>query len=198
LAAPDPFPRREAAQRFVQMVELGENLPDPERNAAQAQQVLKIQPKDVPALMVLGLVREQRREFDQARRTYEEQILKASPDFAPASRRLAFLYADQLRDDFKALSAGNKAREVFDQDPALLKLLGKVAYRRKDYSQAVQLLSQSSGGLQQDADVFFHLGLAYHQLNRKEQSKTALEKALGLNLEAKSAQEAQRILASLK
>jgi tetratricopeptide (TPR) repeat protein len=198
LAAPDPFPRREAAQRFVQMVELVQTLPDPERNEAQVQEVLKKEPKDVPALMGLGLLRERRGEFDQARRIYEEQILKTSPDFAPASRRLAFLYADQLHDDFKALSAGNKAREVFDQDPALLKLLGKVAYRRKDYAQAVQLLSQSSVGLPQDADVFFQLGLAYHQLNSKEQSKSALEKALGLNLEAQSAQEAQRILASLK
>ena len=80
----------------------------------------------------------------------------------------------------------------------MLKLLGKVAYRRKDYSQAVQLLSQSSAELQQDADVFFHLGLAYHQLNRKDQTKNALEKALGLNLETKSAQEAKQILASLK
>ena len=58
--------------------------------------------------MVLGLIRERQGEFGQAREIYEDQILKTSADFAPASRRLAFLYADHLKDDFRHSTPGPK------------------------------------------------------------------------------------------
>ena len=164
---------------------------------SQVEAVLKSDPESVPALMASGSLLQEQGRSTAAQEIYE-RILSRNPNFAPASRRLAMLYADQVRDDTMAFEHGMKAREVFAEDAELTAVLGKIAYRRKEYARAAQLLKEAAHKRPQDADLMFHLGLAHYHLKQKSQSTEALRKALALNSNSGLTAEAKRVLEELK
>jgi tetratricopeptide (TPR) repeat protein len=177
------FARATLAKEFLDLLELSE---DPARAVLardKIEQLLQRDPNRVPAWMALATIREHDGQFADARKLYEEKILRIYPDFAPAQRGLAVLYAEHLSDDAKALEAGTKAREVFRDDADLSKLLGQAALRRKEYAKAVQLLKEAIDKRPDEADLFYCLGMAYQGLDRRDSCKRALQKALDLNLE---------------
>src|SRR5262249_53668443 len=65
--------------------------------------------KSVPALMLLGMLQEQQKNFDAARDAYEK-LLSISPNFFLALNNLAELYF-RLEQIDKAYDLANKARE---------------------------------------------------------------------------------------
>jgi tetratricopeptide (TPR) repeat protein len=198
LTAKGPFPRAEEAKRFLELAKLADDFSQPLPADNAIEELILPEPTSLPALMLTARVREQSGQYSQARQIYEDQILKLAPEFAPAWRRLAWLYAEHLNDQAKALDAGIKARRIFADDAALSRLLGKAAFHCKDYTKTVQFLSGSTADEQRDGNLLFYLGMAYYQLSRKDESKSALHKALELHLDSGLAQEANRVLASLK
>jgi Flp pilus assembly protein TadD len=108
------------------------------------------------------------------------------------------LYTDHFGDQKKAFDHAAKAREVMTQDAALAKTLGKIAYRRQDYRNAVRFLQESSPKLPDDPELLYFLGMAHYQLKEKAQSKQALGRALALSPNALEAPEARRLLAQLE
>jgi hypothetical protein len=57
------------------------------------------------------------------------------------------------------------------------------------------LLKESARKDPTDANVFFYLGMAQHHLKEKKESVETLRKALALNLNQQSAEEAKRVIA---
>lgn len=183
------------AKQFLAMVAAADG--PTAATAAQAGQILSANPNYVPAMMVIAAQEDQQDKKPDAATQYEK-VLDHFPSFAPAARNLAILRAQYPGDDQKALDAGVKARSLYPKDAQLARALGVLAYRRGDYFRAVQFLQESSQTLSSDGELLYYLGMSHYQLNQKTQSKAELQRALGLNLESKLADDARKRLAELK
>ena len=127
-----------------------------------------------------------------------ERILARFPLFAPATKRLASLYADRLGDNQKAYELATKARQALPQDRDVAKTLGKLVYFRGDFNYAAQLLKECVQKDNTDAESYYYLGLTHFKLKQKAESTAALRQALALNGSAKFAEDARRVLTELK
>jgi tetratricopeptide (TPR) repeat protein len=192
------FSRADAATRFLDMLALAG---DPEHAAASSsrvQDILKSQPDYVPALMVMGAIEDQKADMHAAEQVYEK-VLSLYPNFEPAKRRLAILYAaDQPADSQRALQFAMQAREAFPSDPDVAKALGILMYRQGDYSRAVGLLKESASKLTADATLMYYLGMAQYRSNDQTACKLSLQRALELNLNDELGSSARQTLATLK
>jgi len=196
-AAPGLTAARQAdARQFLALLAAAKS-PTP---AAQAQsaQILNTNSEYVPAIMVSAAQAEQSGKADDAIKLYQK-ALAHYPSFSPAARNLAILCAEHPGDDDqKAYDLGVKARAAYPDDMALERAVGMLAYRRGEYARAVQLLQDSSQTLNKDGELFYYLGMAHYQLKHSPQSKAALQHALTLNIQSKSADDARKVLAELK
>jgi Tfp pilus assembly protein PilF len=163
----------------------------------EAQRMLKLDANYVPGWLVLAAAQARLGDAKSAVQSYEK-VLSHFPQFAPAQKALAALYADEPATEKKAYDLAVKARQVLPNDIDVAKTLGKLGYRRKDYRYAIQLLQESSRAQAPDAESFYYLGMAHYQLKEKAQSKEALQRALSLNLQAKLGDEARRVMIELK
>jgi tetratricopeptide (TPR) repeat protein len=183
------------AQRFLALTAAYQDPTQRPRVAPEVEQALKADPDYVPALMVSGLLCQEKGDYQRARQAFE-RVLALNPLFVPAARDLAILCSQQFPDDPKAFDLALKARESFLNDPNLAKALGVLAFHREDYTRAVQLLTESSRKLN-DAETLYYLGMGQYRLKRPQESKQTLEKALALNLSPQLAEQAKRVLAEL-
>ena len=191
------FSRTNEAQRFLAMTDLADKPAQALAAQSQIADILKSAPDDVPALMVKAAIAEQKPDLAAAEQTYEA-VLKHYPDFAPAQKQLAILYAKDPKNDATAYPLAVKASAAFPNDPEVAKALGMIVYRQGDYSRAANLLQAGARQKSADAETMYYLGMAQYHLKNRAASKTALQKALDLNLTGAPASEAKRILAELK
>jgi tetratricopeptide (TPR) repeat protein len=191
------FVRSNDARRFLATSPLWNNPAKAKQASGQVQEMLKTDPVYVPALMAAAVIYEQQGNLNAAQQAFES-ALGRFPQFAPASKLLASLYAEGLGDFQKAYEPALKAREAYPDDPDVAKTLGIVTYRRGDYKRAAQLLKESAGKRTGDAELFYYLGMAHYQLKEKSDSKKALNQAVTLNANAKFVEEAKKVLAELK
>ena len=147
--------------------------------------------------MVMAVVAEQKPDVAAAKQTYEK-ILARYPEFSPAQKRLAILYASNPGDGQKALDAATKARQAFPDDAELAKAFGIIVYRQGDFARAASLLRESAGKLDRDSELMYYLGMAQFRLNKRAESKQTLQRALELGLKDELAADARKNLASLK
>src|SRR5260370_24540763 len=131
--------------------------------------------------MVSAAVQVKNGNFTNAAQAYET-VLQRYPLFTPAIRSLGLLAFEHLGDDQKAYPLAVKARESFPDDADVARVLGVLAYRRGDYSRAIQLLAESARQKTHDAELQYYLGMAQYQLKQRVESKEALQRALDLNL----------------
>ncbi|HWD90881.1 MAG TPA: tetratricopeptide repeat protein [Verrucomicrobiae bacterium] len=183
------------AKQFLAMVAAAKT-PTPAA-AAQAAQILSTDADYVPALMVSAVQAEKQGKPEDAKNFYDKALARY-PAFTPAARNLVILSARYPGDDQRVYDLGVKARAAFPDDSELARSLGILAYRRGDYARAAQLLQESSQKLNQDGETLYYLGMAHYQLKQKSVSKTELQRALGLNLNSKLADDARKALAELK
>ena len=188
------FSRTDEAKRFLSMTALATN---PSPAAAQAQEILKSDPDYVPALMVLAVINEQKNNSSAAIQVYRN-VLGHYPDFSPAQRRLAILFAENAVIDPQAYEWAAKARAAFPDDQAVAKALGVILYQKADYTRAEKLLNEAAVASATDPELFYYLGMAQYNLKKPTACKSNLQKALKLNLSNKFNQEAKRVLADLK
>jgi uncharacterized protein HemY len=125
-------------------------------------------------------------------------ILRRLPDFAPAQKRLAALYAQDPSTVAAAYDLATKARKALPDDPQLSELLGRLSYEKKEYPRAIQLFQESSRKRPLDADSFFYLGMSQLQARQKSEAQGALNRALVAGLHEPMAAEAKRALADLQ
>ena len=127
-----------------------------------------------------------------------EKILERYPDFTPAQKQLARLYAAEPAKLDRAYALASKARETSPDDPVLAKIAGVILVQRGDYSRAVSLLKQSAAKMNTDAEVYYYLGSAQFHLKNRTESKASLQQALALKLSGQPADSAKQMLTELK
>jgi Flp pilus assembly protein TadD len=125
-------------------------------------------------------------------------ILRRWPDFAPAQKRLAALYAQDPSTVATAYDLATKARKALPDDTELAELLGRLSYEKKEYPRAIQLLEESARKRPLDADSLFYLGMSQLQASQKAEARGALNQALAGGLQEPLASEAKRALADLQ
>lgn len=188
------FSRAEEAKRFLSMAVPAANSSSA---GAQAQEILKAEPDYVPALMVVAAINEQKKDASAAKQIYKK-VLSLYPNFAPAQRNLAILYAQDASLDAQAYDSATKARSAYPDDPIVAKALGIIFYQQSDFAKSEKLLKESADKLNNDPEIYFYLGMAQYKLKKSAECKASLQQALKLNLPAKFTTEAKRVLAEMK
>ena len=147
--------------------------------------------------MALGVIQEQTPDVAAAKQTFEKALTRF-PDFIPAKKHLATLYAQQAGDDKHAYDLAIKAREALPDDPDVSRALGIITCRQGDYARSEKFLKESLVKKSLDAQSAYYLGVAQYNLHEKTDSKKNLTLALNSKLPDNLAVEAKRILAELK
>jgi tetratricopeptide (TPR) repeat protein len=164
---------------------------------ARIAEVLKAEPNEVPALMARAAASEFNADPATAEQA-DEKALAHYPDFTPAQKQLARLYAADPAKLDRAYTLAAKAHDALPDDPEAAKILGVILVQRGDYSHAVNLLQQSAQKLNADPEVFYNLGTAQFHLKNRAESKASLQQALALKLSGHPAELAKQMLSELK
>ena len=191
------FPRLEAGKRWLTISSLYKDQARLRQSAAVLGEWLKAEPSNPAVLMANGMLHELQNNQAAAEDSYA-RLVAGFPSFAPASLRLASIYAGRAETLAKAFDMATRLRQARPNDTEVARLLGMITYRRADYARAAQLLSESSRALPSDPEVWYYLGLAHHQLQHKEEARHAFGQLLTLESTGTMASEARRLLAELK
>ena len=173
---------------------------DPARLAGattEIQQKVNQSPPYVPAWMAAATLEMQSGRTDEAVTRYQA-VLKKFPDFSPAQKELALLYANDPARVAEAYDLAVKARKNMPDDPEVAKLLGRLSCERKEYSRALQLLQESARKKPLDAQGLYYLGISYKEAKQPVDAKKALTDALSANLPAALDVSARQALAELQ
>ena len=184
----------EQAKSFLAMTALDWNANNLDAAEPDIQKVLAADPGNVPALMAQAAVQVHRGDSKAAVGIYN-QVLQEYPDFAPAQKLLAELYAADPANASKAYALAMNARKGLPDDPALARFLARLCYERKEYARAIQILQESARIGPLDAESFYYLGMSYSQANQRPQAQEALRKALAAGLHEPLAADAKRVVA---
>jgi Flp pilus assembly protein TadD len=190
-------PQAADAKKFLTLTALDENPKELTAADTDVQKELKSNPEYVPALMAQAALDAQRGQAKPATEIYSD-ILRRWPDFAPAQKRLAMLYAQDLSTVGAAYDLATKARKALPDDPQLAELLGRLSYQKKEYPRAIQLLQDSARQRPLDADSLFYLGMSQLQAKQTGEARGALNQALAGGLQEPLATEAKRALADIQ
>ena len=194
----DPnFPQAGDAKKFLALTTMDGNPSGLVAAEAEVQTELKSNPEYVPALMAHAALDMQRGQIKPATETYKD-ILRRFPDFVPAQKRLAALYAQDSATVAAAYDLATKARTTLPDDLELSDLLGRLSYEKKEYPRAIQLLRESARKRPLNADSLFYLGMSQLQARQKTEARGALNQALIAGLQEPFATEAKRALADLQ
>ena len=131
------------AKKFLALTRLNENPKELMAAEAELQKELNSDPEYLPALMAQAALDEQRGQIKPATEIYTD-ILRRWPDFAPAQKGLATLYAQDPSATATAYDLAAKARQALPDDAELAELLGQLSYEKKEYQRAIQLLQESA------------------------------------------------------
>jgi tetratricopeptide (TPR) repeat protein len=149
------------------------------------QQSIKDNPGDVRFYILAGELYESKQNWDQAKSMYE-QALKISPDHPLASNNLAYVILEQGGNIDVALGMAQTARRGMPNSPNAADTLGWAYYQKGIYQSAVSQFQEAirlneKNGQPDDAEVHYHLGLAYEKLNQNGLARQHLEKAVKLS-----------------
>jgi tetratricopeptide (TPR) repeat protein len=181
------------AKLFLAMTALDSDDPIPGSAEPEVNKALGADPTYTPALMAKAAIELQKGDNAGAAVIYNG-ILQKWPDFAPAQKCLAAIYANEPANAEKAYDLANKARRTLADDPDLQRTLGALSYQRKEYARAVQLLQESGRKKPLDGKSLFFLGMAQVQLGHKAEAKEILDRALASGIPGDLAQKAQRAI----
>jgi tetratricopeptide (TPR) repeat protein len=185
------------AKKFLMFTALDGSPKEPLAAESEVQKELKSNPEFVPALMAQAAIQLQRNDTKTATRIYL-QVLSQYPDFAPAQKRLAAIYAADPGDLAKAYDLAMKARKTLSDDPELARTLAEVNFKRKEFAYAIQLFQQTAASQPLPPKDLYYLGMAQLQTKQDAKGRETLERALAAGLQDPLAQEARQRLAELQ
>ncbi|HZR63886.1 MAG TPA: tetratricopeptide repeat protein [Terriglobales bacterium] len=182
------------ARKFLALTALDESPKELATAENEIQKELQANPQYLPGLLAKAALNEQRGQIKPAADIYTG-ILARLPDFTPAQKRLAMLYAQEPSTSAAAYDLAAKARKALPDDAELTDLLGRLSYEKKEYQRAIQLLQESARKKPLDANSLFYLGMSQLQTSQKTEARGALNQALIAGLQDPLAAEARRALA---
>ena len=150
----------------------------------------------VTALMQVGMIQEELKNFPAARDAYEK-LLTVNPRFNPALNNLAYLYSERLGDNDKAYVIAEKGRQLQPSEPHTADTLGWILYKRGEYARALGLLDEAATALPAEPEVQFHLGMTHYMMGEEEPARLALQPAVESPRDFPGKEEAGRRLALL-
>src|SRR4030095_15597889 len=106
-----PGPVKDEAALFLSITALDSEDAIPANADSEVTKTLTAQPDYTPALMARAAIQLQKGDAAQASAIYNA-ILQKWPDFAPAQKRLASIYANEPANAEKAYDLPNKARRT--------------------------------------------------------------------------------------
>jgi len=151
---------------------------------------------DVTALMQIGMIHDELKNFSAAREAYEK-VIAVDPNFTPALNNLAYLYSEPLRQPDRAYALAEKARQLLPNDPSVADTLGWIHFQRAEYDWALAMIQESALKLAADAEVQFHLGMAHYMVGEEDPARVALQAAVQASKDFPGKEEARRRLAML-
>ncbi len=151
---------------------------------------------NVAALMQIGMIHNELKDFSAAREAYEK-LLMINPRFSPALNNLAYLYSEHLQQPDKAYEMANKARQLQPADPHTADTLGWILFKRGEYTRALGLVQESASSLPAEPEVQYHLGMIHYMLGEEEPARVALQTAAQGTKEFPGKEEVARRLALL-
>jgi tetratricopeptide (TPR) repeat protein len=96
-----------------------------------------------------------------------------------------------------ALQLANKAREIAPNEPHIADTIGWISFKRGDYQNALREIKASADKLP-DAEIQYHLGMAYYMLGDEQSAQAALQKAVATDFPEKGDAQQRLELLSLK
>jgi Flp pilus assembly protein TadD len=164
---------------------------------ADFEEAARQQKKPVAAKTILGMILSLQNRHDEARKRYEE-ALALDPRAAVAANNLAYDYADRGERLDEALALAQTAKAQLPDSWATNDTLGWIYYKKGLASLAVSTLQQGAGQAPTNPTLHYHLGLAYLKNGDRKQARESLERALKLNPQFASADDAKRVLSTIK
>ncbi len=161
----------------------------------QIDPVLQARPDYLPALMAHAALQIKQGNIDAAIKSYNE-ILGRYPDFAPAQRDLATLYAASPGSLDKAKELATRARKSLPEDSRLARLLGQVNFQSQQYNNAIQFFKESARKTPLDAASLYQLGIAEIETAKTADGIEHLRRAVAGGLDGALAADAQRRMAA--
>lgn len=185
------------AKSFLALLKIEAQEKVASADETQINQALATDANYVPALMAKAALAAQNNDTNAAANTYFS-ILQRWPDFAPAQKRLAAIYAQDASNADKAYDLASKARRSLPDDADLARTLGIISYQRKEYPRAIQLLQESDRKRPLDALGAFYLGMAHLQAGHSNEAKQTLTRAVNAGLREDLGGQAKRALEELE
>jgi tetratricopeptide (TPR) repeat protein len=184
------------AKKFLALTKPNGNPKELMGSEAELQKELNSDPEYLPALMAQAALDKQRGQIKPATEIYTG-ILRRWPDFTPAQKGLATLFAHDPSATATAYDLAAKARQALPDDAELAELLGQLSYEKKEYQRAIQLLQESARTKSLNANSLFYLGMSELQIRQKAEAQGVLNQALLAGLQEPLASEARRALADI-
>jgi Tfp pilus assembly protein PilF len=177
-----------------------------DEGVATLREILNLDPKNLPALTLLGGELDRQGAVAGARDAYE-RVLQIDPRRADVANNLAVLLSRTGQDDARAMQLAELARSIDPKDPHIADTLGWLLCRTAPadsasaaavYTRATGLLAFSASQLPANPEIQFHLGVASQKSGDLERARQAFSRALMSGAAFPGREEAQRALAALK
>jgi tetratricopeptide (TPR) repeat protein len=164
---------------------------------AEFEKLSQRQPKSVANLTAVGLLYQMQSKADQAKAGYE-RALAIDPRAPIPANNLAQLYSDRNENLDVALQLAQTAKAGLPTAHEVDDTLGWIYYKKGNGPMAVTSLKQAVAGQPDNPVYLYHLGAAYALNKDKTNARQLLEKGLKLQPNFPGADDARRILDSLK
>ena len=161
-----------------------------------ARNLLNMHPDYLAGYVELGQLLEESGNFPEAEQVYQH-ALERNDEYVPALNNLAWLYCEHGGNLDMALSLAQKAKARFPADPAISDTLAWIEYRKGMFDTAASSLKDVVNHSPQNPVYQYHYGMTLWKLAHAADARTALQRAIQLDLPATEAGEAKRALLAL-
>jgi cellulose synthase operon protein C len=152
--------------------------------------------------ILLGQLYESKRDWKKAEGAYEN-ALAFKPEDPVASNNLANVIVQNGGNFDVALSLAQTARRGLPDSPDVADTLGWIYYQKGAYKLSISLLDEALRLLEKNkmpdnADIHYHLGLAYEKSDQPQLARQQFERVLKINPNYDGAADVKKQLAQLK
>jgi tetratricopeptide (TPR) repeat protein len=169
---------------------------------ATYKQSIKDNPREISFYILAGEIYDSESKWDDAKAMYQ-QALSLEPNHPLASNNLAYVILQQGGNIDIALNMAQTARRGMPDSPNAADTLGWAYFQKGVYHSAIDLFQEAlrlneKRGSADDANVHYHLGLAYQKTNQPTLARQQLERVLKINPNYANAADVRKALSELR